>query len=403
MMHPTSARIVSTAVVVCACAVGVAPLLAAPQEGGEGEAASVATEASRQAAEKALRWLVRHQEEDGALRCDVGFKLNHDYRVEKTNEKHVGVTALAGTAFLAAGSVPDRGPYADNVKRALEFVMSSQNDKGYVSRNGTRMYEHAFATMFLAEAYGMTHDPRVKGCLQHAVEFTYKSQNSQGGWRYAPNSEDSDMSIVVCQVMALRAAKNKGITVPKESIDRAVDYVLNSANTAPNYWGAIEKGTFMYQWDPHNMAAAAQPRTSFALTSAGLTTLYGAGVYTDGDIAHIAAERRLEKYRRPGGEPLPKFRDMIDYVKDHYDDVANPTYTGFRHYYFFYGNYYAAQAMFITGGRDWDQYYSRLRDDLLRLQRDDGRVDSNVGPALSTAMTALLLGVPNNYLPIFQR
>jgi hypothetical protein len=59
--------------------------------------------------------------------------------------------------------------------------------------------------------------------------------------------------------------------------------------------------------------------------------------------------------------------------------------------------------MFITGGRDWDQYYSRLREDLVRLQRDDGSVDSNVGPALSTAVTALLLSVPNNYLPIFQR
>jgi hypothetical protein len=401
-MHPVRARLVSTAFVACAAAVGALPLFAAPQEGGPvDDAASLATEASRRAAEKALRWLVRNQEEDGALRCDVGFKLNHDYRVEKQNEKHVGVTALAGTAFLAAGSVPDRGPYADNVKRALEFVMASQNDKGYVSRNGTRMYEHAFATMFLAEAYGMTHDPRVKGCLQRAVEFTYKAQNAQGGWRYAPNSEDSDMSIVVCQVMALRAAKNKGITVPKESIDRAVDYVLNSANTSPNYWGNIEKGTFMYQWDPHNMAAAAQPRTSFALTSAGLTTLYGAGVYTDGDIAEIAASRHLEKYRRPGGEPLPRFRDMIDYVKDHYDDVASPHFI--RHYYYFYGNYYAAQAMFITGGRDWDQYYSRLREDLVRLQREDGSVDSNVGQAFSTAITALLLSVPNNYLPIFQR
>jgi len=399
-MRPAAARIVAVAGVAAASAVGAWPLLA--QDGGPvEESASLATEASRQAAEKALRWLVRHQEEDGSLRCDVGFKLNHDYKVERTNEKHVGITALAGTAFLAAGSVPDRGPYADNVKRALEFVMSCQNDKGYISKNGTRMYEHAFATMFLAEAYGMTHDPRVKTCLQHAVEFTYKAQNAQGGWRYAPNSEDSDMSIVVCQVMALRAAKNKGITVPKEAIDRAVDYVLNSANTTQNYWGQFDKGTFMYQWEPHNIAAAAQPRTSFALTSAGLTTLYGAGVYTDDDIKDIIAERKLEKYRRNGGDPPPRFRDMIDYVKHHYDDVADMNFI--NHYYFFYGNYYAAQAMFITGGRDWAEYYSRLRDDLLRLQKPDGHVESNVGDAFSTAVTALLLGVPNNYLPIFQR
>ena len=269
--------------------------------------------------------------------------------------------------------------------------------------NGTRMYEHAFATMFLAEVYGMTHDERVKKCLQGAVEFTYKSQNSQGGWRYAPNAEDSDMSIVVCQVMALRAAKNKGITVPKESIDKAVDYVLNSANTTSNGWTDFETGTFVYQYDPKNQAAAIQTRTSFALTSAGLTTLYGAGIYTDRDIVDFASQRSLEKYRK-GGEKLPRFRDMLKYVMDHYRDVASPE--RFNHYFFFYGNYYATQAMFITGGSDWTIFYSRLRDDLLELQRrngDNGSVRSNVGTAFSTAVTALLLEVPNNYLPIFQR
>jgi hypothetical protein len=209
------------------------------------------------------------------------------------------------------------------------------------------------------------------------------------------------MSIVVCQVMALRAAKNKGITVPKEAIDKAVDYVLNSAITTERYgWGNFDRGTFLYQYDPKNQAAAVQTRTSFALTSAGLTTLYGAGIYNDRDIVEFAAQRNLEKYRT-GGDPLPKFEHMISYVKDHYSDVSNPN--AINSYFFFYGNYYAAQAMFIKGGPDWEQYYTRLRDDLLRLQQPDGGVRSNVGTPFSTAVTALLLEVPNNYLPIFQR
>jgi hypothetical protein len=204
--------------------------------------------------------------------------------------------------------------------------------------------------------------------------------------------------------MALRAAKNKGISVPKESIDKAVDYVLNSAITTQR-WGGwrssnFDKGTFLYQYDPKNQAAAVQTRTSFALTGAGLTALYGAGVYTNDDIVRFAAERKLEKYRN-NREPLPKFGDMIAYVRDNYDEVANPD--RFNHYFFFYGNYYAAQAMFITGGRDWRTYYTRLREDLLHLQRSDGGTPSNVGTAFSTAVTALLLEVPNNYLPIFQR
>ena len=55
----------------------------------------------------------------------------------------------------------------------------------------------------------MTHDARVKGALQRAVEFTYKAQNSQGGWRYAPNAEDSDMSIVVFETPDQRGAMHR--------------------------------------------------------------------------------------------------------------------------------------------------------------------------------------------------
>jgi hypothetical protein len=401
-MQPRMARLTSFTLVLGAGLLGLAPLVAVSQDNvPPEETASLATDATRKAADKALRWLVDHQEEDGAWLCDVGYKLNEQYQVEHQQQPHVGITALAGTAFLAAGNLPDRGPYAETVKKALDFVMSCQKDSGYLSKHDTRMYEHAFATLFLAEIYGMTHDAKVRHVLQRAVEFTYKSQNSQGGWRYAPNAEDSDMSIVVCQVMALRAAKNKGIAVPKESIDKAVDYVLNSAITTQSYWNNFERGTFLYQYDPKNQAAQAATRTSFALTSAGLTTLYGAGIYNDQDIRDFAASRNLEKYRRPGGDPLPKFRHMIDYVRDNYDDVAQNGV--FNHYFFFYGNYYAAQAMFITGGEDWRTYYLRLREDLVKLQREDGSVRSNVGTAFSTAMTALLLEIPNNYLPIFQR
>lgn len=396
-MQLRHARVVSVALVAGAASLGAWPLLA--QDARE-EPSSLATDQSRRAAERALHWLVENQEEDGSWKCDVGFKLNEGYHIEHQSQPHVGVTALAGTAFLAAGSTPERGPYAGTLRKALDFVMKSQTPKGYLSRNGTRMYEHAFATMFLAEVYGMTDDPNVKTALQKAVEFTYKSQNAAGGWRYAPNAEDSDMSIVVCQVMALRAAKNKGITVPKESIDKAVDYVLNSAITQASGWGDFERGTFLYQYDPRSQNQHMQTRTSFALTSAGLTTLYGAGIYTDADIRAFIDERGLGKYRGRGAAPPPRFGDMIRYVKSHYDDVTGGK---IGHYFFFYGNYYAAQAMYIRGGRDWEDYYSRLRDDLIRIQRSGGETPSNVGTAFSTAVTALLLEVPYNYLPIFQR
>jgi squalene cyclase len=403
----TTRRLLPTLVLTGAALIGAWPLLATSEE-VSGSSTSLATPASRQATVKALEWLERHQRPDGAWHCDVGFKLNESYHVEQRNMPHVGVSALCGTAFLASGSVPNRGKYSRNVERVLEFLLDAQDPhSGFISAHGTRMYSHAFATLFLAEVFGMTRDERVRRALQRAVEFTYQAQNKQGGWRYVPNAEDSDMSITVCQVVALRAAKNKGIKVPKESIDSAVDYVLRSAVTRDE-GGQMERGSFKYQFHSKNRTAQENTRTSFALTSAGLTTLYGAGIYTDDDIARFVRERGIPEY--VGGRyPLPSFAAMRRYVLSHYSEVASAKHRS--HYFYFYGNYYAAQAMYIAGGNDWNSYFTRLRDDLVKRQLDDGSWRCNVEYEdergreypLSTAIGAMLLQIPNNYLPIFQR
>jgi hypothetical protein len=399
-------RLVPTLVLTAAALLGAWPLVATSEE-VSATGTSLATPASRRAADKALEWLQRTQRPDGAWHCDVGFKLNETYHVEQRNMPHVGVSALCGTAFLASGSVPGRGRFARNVESVLDFLLENQAADGFISAHGTRMYSHAFATLFLAEVFGMTRDERVRAALQKAVEFTYKAQNSQGGWRYVPNAEDSDMSITVCQVMALRAAKNKGIRVPKENIDAAVEYVLRSAITR-DMGGAFERGSFKYQFHSMNRAAEQNTRTSFALTAAGLTTLYGAGIYSDTDIARFVRDRDIVEYTQRG-KPLPTLGSMRSYVLRYYDEVASPEYRDL--YFYFYGNYYAAQAMFIAGGRDWERYYGRVRDDLVRRQRDDGSWRCNVEYEdergieypLSTAVGAMLLQIPNNYLPIFQR
>lgn len=390
-------RALPAVLVLAAFGAGLFPVAARSQEGPpDSDPASMATPASREAAERALQWLVRNQQEDGSWLCDVGFKLNDTYKVIHDRRPHVGVTALAGTAFLASGSVPGRGRYAKQVERALDFVLSCQDETGFLGKHDTRMYSHAFATMFLAEVYGTTRDRRVRDALQRAVEFTYKAQNQQGGWRYVANSEDSDMSITVCQVVALRAAKNKGIAVPKEAIDSAVDYVLNSAVTTSDFGREFEPGAFLYQYQSKNVQAENNARTSFALTAAGLTTLYGAGIYNDDDIRSVIRQRGIRK------NPLPTFRTMLNYVHNHYNEVARGRYQ--NHYFFYYGNYYAVQAMYIAGGKWWEAFYSRLRDDLVRRQdKDDGSWPSNVGPAFSTSVGAIILQVPNNYLPILQR
>ena len=267
------------------------------------------------------------------------------------------------------------------------------NPVGYITGYGTRMYSHAFCLLFLAEVYGMTGDPKLRKALNRAVEFTYRTQNRKGGWRYAPLARDSDMSITVCQVVALREARNIGIKVPKATIDKALRYVLESALTDRS---RTDRGAFLYQHQdvPFN-------RNSFALTAAGLTTIYQAGLYKNSDVRRYCREHKIQ---RP-----PNIVDCLNYLRHNYRQIwiDYP-----EHYFYYYGNYYAIQAMYTRGGDEWRRWYRMVRDDLLQTARsrtgsDDARRtywrSRHVGKPFSTAVAAIILQVPKHYLPIFQR
>jgi hypothetical protein len=332
------------------------------------------------AAEGALRWLARAQGPDGAWRQDLGHKAQEDYQVTRSARPHVGVTALALMAFLAGGHLPGRGPYGKVVEKGTDFVLSCVDAQdGYVAFEGSRMYSHAFATLFLAEILGMTHRADVKDKLQRAANLSAASQNDAGSWRYEPYSPESDMSITVCQVMALRAARNVGVRVNKRTIDRAYDYVVRSAETS-----GPERGGFHYQ-------EKERTRTSFALTAAGVATLHHTGVY-DHDLV-----RAGEAYLRREFEGFHR------------------RYAG--HFFYWYGHYYAAQV-FFTGSdpsdpsRDgWGSFYwPGIRRQLLGLMQASPRDATahwrnTVGPGdvFSTAVAAIILQIPYQYLPIFQR
>ena len=110
------------------------------------------TDAQREAVERGLAYLASQQHADGSWRAMVGYKLNEDYRYTAADRGHIGVTSLAGMAFLAGGHLPGRGEYGPQIERALDFILSRVRDDGYITASGSRMYSHAFATLFLAEA-----------------------------------------------------------------------------------------------------------------------------------------------------------------------------------------------------------------------------------------------------------
>jgi hypothetical protein len=308
------------------------------------------TPQTEQAIRQGLDYLSSRQERDGSFGSE-GYRRN------------VAVVSLAGLAFLANGSATGRGPYGRNVGQCLSFVVEHADESGFInapdgSSHGP-MYGHGFATLFLAEAYGMQPDPAVREKLVKAVKLIINTQNDEGGWRYQPERRDADISVTICQVMALRAARNAGIYVGNDTIDRCTDYVKRCQNA---------DGGFAYMLPGGESA--------FPRTAAGIVALYSAGIYEGDEV-----------------------RRGLEYLQQHMPKAAVPA----AESHFFYGHYYAVQATWQAGGDTWRRWYPAVRDILLERRGKDGAWFDQICPEYGTAMACLILQMPDNYLPIFQR
>ncbi len=319
--------------------------------GPEASAADMLTPRTLAAIDKGLAFLAARQQDDGSFGSG-GYSRN------------VGVCGLAGMAFLSAGSTPGRGAYGRQIDKCIDFVLTQADDSGFIQVPGSPshgpMYGHGFATLFLAETYGMTRRGDLRQKLSRAVQLIVDTQNQEGGWRYQPKRHEADLSVTICQVMALRAARNAGLYVSAETITRCVDYVKRSQNA---------DGGFVYMLSTGGTSA-------FPRSAAGVVALYSAGVYEGAEV-----EKGLEYLMNH----LPRGEEFS------------------RETHYFYGHYYAVQAMWHAGGTHWQKWYPAIRESLLKRQSDDGSWTDSICVEYGTSMAAIILQMPNNYLPIFQR
>jgi hypothetical protein len=294
---------------------------------------------AEKAIERGLAYLARRQNTDGSW--------GQNYRP--------ATTSLGLMAFMLKGHFPKKGKYGERLDRAVRYLVAQTKLRGgYV---GVNMYEHGLTTLALAEVWGMSDREEIGTALKRAVRIILRSQSTRGGWRYLPRP-DQDISVTVMQIVALASAKEAGIHVPANVIQRARTYVKN---LQVKYVGG-----FGYQ-------NAGNP--GFARSAAGVMSLLMTG---DRDSKEVLLG--LEYLRR-----LPRSK-----------------FTKTEFYY--YGHYYAIQAMYQAGESYYQQWYPLIQQALLAKQRTDGSWTGGRGGAeYSTAMAVLILGVPYRFLPIYQR
>ena len=310
------------------------------------------------AAQRGLDYLAKHQNAEGSF--DAG-------------EHRVAVTGLSVLAFLACGHTPEVGRYGLVVRGGVDFLLSQAQPDGYFGKShGKGMYDQGIVTLALAEALGAEVDGgrrvKIHAELTKAVKVILdaqavaKPEAQAGGWRYEPKSADSDLSLTGWNALALRAAQDVGVDVPKEAVQKAVGFVLRCYNE--------KEGGFSYQ-----PAGGAQ----IGPTAIAVLSLY---LLDGGD--------------RPERAKGAAF--LVSHPVN--DDTPFP----------YYAMYYVTQAANQVGGGAWDAASKAAFERLLAKQNRDGpnagawpRSNQEPAEVYSTAMAVLTLAVPQRLLPAYQR
>jgi hypothetical protein len=344
--------------------------------------------------DKGLTWLSRQQFRDG--------------RWEATGGQYpVAMTGLAGLAFLAEGSTPSHGKYAKNIDLAIDYLMGRAQKNGLIGNpNDQReqqryMYGHGFGLMFLSLAYGEENDEKrrkeLERLLTKAVEFTGRAQTRLGGWGYVSAADSGDFdegSVTITQVQALRAAKNAGIPVPKEIIDKAHEYLKKSTQVSRSDSDPkkVEAGVI---YSLRQGGGNVRP----PLTAAGIACLFNAGEYN----SELAVK-------------------WLNYCQRHIP-VDKSGRDSFGHWE--YTHFYFAQVVYTLGedrhaklrpdlaeqekgGKQvllkWSRYRDVTFDFLASRQNPDGSWSQGfVGPVYTTALHLVIMQLDKGNLPILQR
>ncbi|QGJ71904.1 Hypothetical protein PBC10988_36170 [Planctomycetales bacterium 10988] len=311
------------------------------------------------AIDRGLEWLSHHQSRLGHWSAN-----NAQYPT--------AMTALCGTAMLAEGSTTTQGKYCEEIRRAVDFVVSKSRSNGLIgepTRDNRYTYGHGFSMLFLSQVLGEEEDADRRevlvDVLTRAVDFTGKAQTTSGGWGYVSARDGNDFdegSTTITQVQGLRGCRNAGIPVDKDTIDQAIDYIRICMTPDGGVRYSSKSG------------GGARP----AITAAAISCLFNAGAY-DSEMA-------------------PK---LLEFCKQS-NELNKVNYGASGHWH--YAHYYYSQVLYREGGEEWVSYRDRLMRKILSEQSSDGSWQQGyVGPVYTTAINLTILQLENANLPIYQR
>jgi hypothetical protein len=363
------------------------------------------------AVERGLDYLKKIQAQDGHWEAPGGMYATT-------------VTSICGMAMLMEGSTLREGKYSDQIQKAVNWFLAPARtrpngmlgDANSPTEQQRYMYGQGYGTLFLASVYGEEEDneqrKKLEAVLTRAVDFIAKAQTSKkhalpegktvdiGGWGYVSAADGNNFdegSVTVAPLQGLRAARNAGIKVPKETVDKAIAYL--DACTTPD-------GGIVYNYT----GRAGQGQGSYVLTAAALGSGLSTGMFTQ-------AITTMNGKTPPKGVDRPSVVKWFEHCKRHI-----PLAKG-RVNHEEYMMYYFAQGMYALGDDRYAQLFpgepkeshltwSKFKEVVFPYLLDSqdkagggwtGSGSYGIGPAFVTAINLTILQLEKGILPIYQR
>jgi hypothetical protein len=291
-------------------------------------------------------------------------------------------TAFSAMALLRSGSTLTKGPYHDNVRRALNYVLTlveSYPEEGskISDISGTQPQaklgqniDVSMVAQFLTQVLPHTkHDKTLRNRVGNALETCVSklsraqdadgSWNSQGGWAGVLQSAMANS--------ALEMADDAGLKVDKDALERSRDYQKNNIDAAS---GSVRTesaaGISLYSIASAQRATAKEAKALDELV---------VEAEADGRLQDATVSEESLEQLGYGKAEAKKMADVYRQNKaatDMLRDDAVLSGFGNNGGEEFLSYMMTSESLAKAGGEAWDEWYEKMNTRLSKIQNNDG-------------------------------
>ena len=359
--------------------------------------------------QRGLAWLAAHQHKNGGWSQGEESAAMSALSDNSQDIPNVAETSIAALALIRAGSTPQSGPYAQNVRRAVGFVCSEveQSDEKSLSvtkLQGTRVQiklgpfiDTFMASLLLAEVKGRMPDARsekrAEAAARKVLDKIARNQKENGTW------DERGWAPVLSQSMASKAlnrAAQVGQPVSERARVQAETYARKQYDRSSGKFGTSgSAGVALYSAAGNLGAMQQSANTDIEGEKRARAKLSTAKTEREREEAQTTL-RRIQANK----EDLRSAKGAIARSLQDKQFVSGFGSNGGEEFLSYMN---IGESLIVEGGKEWRQWDTSMTKNLNRIQNKDGSWTGHhciTGRTFCTAAALLVLTVDRAPLPL---